>query len=179
MRPPSSRLALASPCYEWRNSCRFRKMSEGFRTMHNASRSAYPWSQAEDELLGGLIRSRISASSISVILQRTTRAVRRRAEVLKISWKAARAQSTYMRPVRPKRIAPLKWTMKEDQLLAQFIASGYCEKNIATQFARSVNSIRIRASKLKISLKIGNRKAIHAIAFNPPFSSVAHGNLLD
>lgn len=132
-------------------------MSEQFRAMRTASRSAYPWLQAEDELLDALIRSRLSASSISVILQRTTRAVRRRAEVLTISWKAFRAQPPFTR-AQPKLTAPLRWKPEEEQLLSQLIASGYCENNVAQQLGRSVYSIRIRASKLKMSLNVKNRK---------------------
>ena len=65
-------------------------MSQIVDNVRNASRSNYPWSQAEDERLCVLIESRMSASRVAVSLQRTTRSIRRRAEVLRISWKAPR-----------------------------------------------------------------------------------------
>jgi hypothetical protein len=53
-------------------------------------RSGESWSLEEDLRLKQMVSDGRAAREIAFILSRTTRAVRRRTEVLKISWKAAR-----------------------------------------------------------------------------------------
>jgi hypothetical protein len=53
-------------------------------------RAGKAWSVREDQLLLKLIRGGRSATQVAVVLLRTTRAVRKRAEELRISWKSRR-----------------------------------------------------------------------------------------
>jgi len=53
----------------------------------SVSRSGKEWSCREDQLLTSLIMGGRSASQVAAALLRTTRAIRKRAEVLKVSWK--------------------------------------------------------------------------------------------
>jgi hypothetical protein len=55
-------------------------------------RSNEPWTSAEDERFRGFLEDGKTARIISMDLQRTTRAIRRRAERLKLSWRKARGK---------------------------------------------------------------------------------------
>ncbi len=63
--------------------CDGRKMSDVFRANK-------PWSVAEDEQLLTLMAEAKTARAIAACFKRTTRAVRRRAERLKLSWREAK-----------------------------------------------------------------------------------------
>jgi hypothetical protein len=51
------------------------------------SRSNRPWSKDEEELLAELMAEGRRVTEISKILLRTTRTIRRRSELLKLSWR--------------------------------------------------------------------------------------------
>jgi serine/threonine-protein kinase RIO1 len=57
--------------------------------MSNVFRANKPWSLAEDERLRALMAEGKTARAIAAYFKRTTRAVRRRAERLKLSWRKA------------------------------------------------------------------------------------------
>lgn len=61
--------------------------------MNAAPRSNKPWTiEEQNQLLIGLASGK-SATAIASELKRTTRAIRRRAEVLELSWKSSKSQS--------------------------------------------------------------------------------------
>ncbi|MBN8986609.1 MAG: hypothetical protein J0H42_00070 [Rhizobiales bacterium] len=59
-------------------------------------RSNEPWTPDEDELFRMLVEEGKTARTISTTFRRTTRAIRRRAERLNLSWRKARDKTTMM-----------------------------------------------------------------------------------
>ena len=86
---------------------------------------------------------------ISQCLRRTTRSIRRRAEILKISWKAAKSQ--YSRPTQQKGPAPARWHAEEETLLREMILVGQKEDAIAMALQRTVLAVRNRMYAVKRS----------------------------
>ncbi len=115
------------------------------------SRSGKAWLESEEALLKTLMYSGKDASTISVILNRTTRAIRRRAEVLRLSWKATRGSRTPICAV--SRVAPPRWNVEEDNLIRDMIIAGRNDSVIARDLGRTISAVRNRAYKLKLSLK--------------------------
>ena len=116
------------------------------------SRSGRAWPESEDALLKTLIRSGKDALTIALYLNRTTRAIRRRAEILRISWKANRGSRTPI-CVASRRSTHPPWTIQEDNLIRDMILAGCNESIIATELCRTISAVRNRAYKLKLSLK--------------------------
>jgi hypothetical protein len=56
----------------------------------SAKRAGEPWSSEDDQQLRIAMLQGRTARGIAIQVQRTTRAVRRRAEILKLSWLASR-----------------------------------------------------------------------------------------
>jgi hypothetical protein len=103
-------------------------------------------------LLKTLVFSGKGASSVSQYLSRTTRAIRRRTEVLRISWKATREKNIHTRKV-TKRAPHAPWKVEEDILIHDMIVAGCNEIIIAKKLGRTIYAVRNRAYKLKLSLK--------------------------
>jgi hypothetical protein len=66
--------------------------SVGSREPITTPRSNQPWARDEDERLRALMEAGKTARAISMDFRRTTRAIRRRAERLKLSWRKAKVQ---------------------------------------------------------------------------------------
>ena len=86
---------------------------------------------------------------ISQCLRRTTRSIRRRAEILKISWKAAKPR--YSRPTKQKGLAAARWQAEEETLLREMILVGQKEDAIAIALQRTVLAVRNRMYAVKRS----------------------------
>ena len=84
---------------------------------------------------------------ISQCLHRTTRSIRRRAEILQISWKATKAH----RPQTMKRKgqASRRWQGDEETLLREMILAGDKEDAISSKLRRTVSAVRNRMYALK------------------------------
>jgi hypothetical protein len=117
-----------------------------------ASRSGRGWSGSEDTLLKTLVFSGNGASYVAQYLSRTTRAIRRRTEVLKISWKVTRENEVPSRKL-TKRAPNVSWKAEEDLLVHDMILAGCNESIIAKELGRTIYAVRNRAYKLKLSLK--------------------------
>ena len=113
------------------------------------SRFNQPWSLSEDEWLTRMAASGAKVPRISQCLRRTTRSIRRRAEVLKISWKAAK--SHYPRPTQRKGLAAARWQAEEETLLREMILVGQKEDAIAMALQRTVLAVRNRMYAVKRS----------------------------
>ena len=105
-------------------------------------RSNKPWSELEEALLRKLISEGNRVLDISRCLNRTTRAIRRRAELLKISWKT--------------RSPSVRWKVEDDSRVREMIMAGYSDRVISRELSRTPSAIRRRAYKLKLSLKISD-----------------------
>jgi len=119
-----------------------------------------PWTEDEQDLLRAMILNGENAVSIARRLNRTTRAVRRRAEVLKLSWKAARARAA--QASRTKRPPFVQWGADEERLLKQLFKAGHTEQDISRQVGRTTIAIRTRLYKLGLKAKSSHRDAIAA-----------------
>jgi len=77
------------------------------------------WMAEEEDLLGTMILSGENAACIAKRLNRTTRAVRRRAEVLKLFWKAGRAPD--LNAPRTKLPAFARWKADEELVVKKIV----------------------------------------------------------
>ena len=89
-----------------------------------------------------------NAAYIAKRLNRTTRAVRRRAEVLKLSWKAARVNAP-----RAKRPAFARWKADEELAVETLFKAGHSEEQISRQLGRTNIAVRSRLYKLGFKMK--------------------------
>src|SRR4051812_8096030 len=87
---------------------------------HVHTRSNHPWSPSEDEWLRKMARGGAKVKRISQSLRRTTRSIRRRAEVLQISWKTAK--SPWPRSIRQNSSVSSNWHTTEEKLLLNYEA---------------------------------------------------------
>ena len=108
-----------------------------------------PWSASEDEWLTRMVAAGAKVPRISQCLRRTTRSIRRRAEILKISWKAAKPHRPP--PAKRKGSAALPWQADEETLLRQMILAGDKEEAIANRLQRTVSAVRNRMYAVKRS----------------------------
>ena len=83
--------------------------------MNLARRANHLWSSEEDSELTGLMDDGQSAKAIAIKLKRTTLLIRRRAEILKASWR--RKKTSTEKPALRKGPPKLSWTPEEDETL--------------------------------------------------------------
>jgi len=105
----------------------------------------------EEYLLSTMILNGENAAYIAKRLNRTTRAVRRRAEVLKLSWKAARARGSNAPPA--KRPAFARWKADEELAVERLFKAGHSEEQISRQLGRTNIAVRSRLYKLGFKMK--------------------------
>ena len=119
-------------------------------------RSNKSWSGLEDALLRKLVSEGNGVLDISRRLNRTTRAIRRHTEILKISWKTS-ARSSRMQPCLNSERSPyVRWKVEDDSRVREMIMAGYSEIVISQELGRTPSAIRKRAHRLKLSLKISD-----------------------
>jgi hypothetical protein len=101
-----------------------------------------------------------SAPTIAAQLKRTTRSVRRRAEVLHLSWKGHPVPVAGLKPDRVDStdvtiplIANPRWTPDEDDRLRRLIEEGRSAAVVSERLKRSQPAIYTRAKKLGINLQ--------------------------
>jgi hypothetical protein len=122
------------------------------------TRPRRPWSSEDDEQLRLSMTSGKSAPDIAVALERTTRSVRRRTEILKLSWKGKSAfvgggtmpghlgsmsANAYL-------IASPRWTPEENDRLRRLAENGATASTIAARLNRTRAAIYTRAKKLDV-----------------------------
>ena len=121
------------------------------------TRSREPWSPEEDHELGMLMANRKPAPMIADHLKRTTRSVRRRAEVLKLSWKGNSASgetgvfkltNVSSTRVNLPHVASPQWSSDEDDRLKQLAKEGQSAREIAERLKRTRPAVYTRAKKL-------------------------------
>ena len=105
----------------------------------------------EEALLSTMILSGENAACIARRLNRTTRAVRRRAEVLKLSLKAGRAPG--LNAPRTKRPPFARWKADEELVVEKLFKSGHSEEYISHQLGRTNIAVRSRLYKLGFKVK--------------------------
>ena len=105
----------------------------------------------EEDLLSTMILNGENAACIARRLNRTTRAVRRRAEVLKLSWKAGRVQG--LNAPRTKRPPFARWKTDEELVVEKLFKSGHSEEHISRQLGRTNIAVRTRLYKLGFKMK--------------------------
>src|SRR4051812_38435227 len=110
-----------------------------------------PWTAEEQELLSAMILNGENAVSIAKRLNRTTRAVRRRVEVLKLSWKTGRSRA--VQASRTKRPPFVRWGTDEELTIEQLFKAGHTEQDISRQVGRTTIAIRTRLYKLGLKTK--------------------------
>ena len=113
-------------------------------------RSNESWMAEEEYLLSTMILNGENAAYIARRLNRTTRAVRRRAEVLKLSWKAARVGLNAPRAKRP---AFARWKADEELAVERLFKAGHSEEQISRQLGRTNIAVRSRLYKLGFKMK--------------------------
>jgi hypothetical protein len=133
------------------------------------NKSNGPWTAQEQDLLRAMISNGENAASIARRLNRTTRAVRRRAEVLKLSWKAGRARA--VQPSRAKRPPFVPWRADEELFIEHLFKAGHTEQDISRQVGRT--SIAIRTRLYKLGLKTKSPRG-DAVVSHIDFGMVSH-----
>jgi hypothetical protein len=121
-----------------------------------------PWSSDEDDQLRSDMASGKSARTIAADLKRTTRSVRRRAEILKLSWKGkttlaaskASADPQHSTIVKIPLIASPRWTPQEDESLRRLLKEGQSVRTIAERLKRTRAAVYARAKALKPGLEV-------------------------
>lgn len=124
-----------------------------------ATRSRRPWRPEEDRLLRiGMANGR-AATTIAAQLKRTTRSVRRRAEVLKLSWRGNSVTEAGPKPdsgvsadMTTALVANPRWTPEEDDRLRRLVEEGRSALVISERLKRSQPAIYTRAKKLGVNL---------------------------
>ena len=117
------------------------------------------WSDSEEELLKTLISRGAKVANVSFCLGRTARSIRRRVELLKLSWKTARRQAkSSLRTNRIKRSPRLPWTDEEEILLCELLCAGNDEQATSAKMGRTIYAVRNRASRLRLSLKVSSKE---------------------
>jgi hypothetical protein len=115
---------------------------------HNRS-----WSGEDDLILRELLAERKNVIDISRLLGRTTRSIRRRVEVLRLSWKRNGVASTAHEEKKGKRLRRFRWQTQHDASLRELVVAGLNDHDIAAKIGRSIYAVRNRASRLKLPLK--------------------------
>jgi hypothetical protein len=115
------------------------------------------WLPGEEDLLRKLVGAGAGAREIAKRLKRTTRSIRRRAEILGLSWRAARLNgeaAEIERRMLPtgKRQSARRWAAQEEDTL-RALASVEDIEEIARRLQRTVKAVQIRASMLQLSLR--------------------------
>jgi hypothetical protein len=105
----------------------------------------------EEYLLSTMILNGENAAHIARRLNRTTRAVRRRAEILKLSWKAGRGRG--LNAPRTKRPAFARWKADEELAVEKLFRAGHGEEHISRQLGRTNIAVRSRLYKLGFKMK--------------------------
>jgi hypothetical protein len=162
-RVHSRKSCVSFPLYlsrsgEWWIRCRQAKTqlcSSG--NMNLIRRPRRPWKSEEDDQLRLSMTSGRSAPEIAVALERTTRSVRRRAEILKLSWKGK--STLRLGEAKPNQvgsasvkalIASPRWTPEEDDRLKRLAEEGATASAIAERLRRTRAAIYTRAKKLDV-----------------------------
>ena len=112
----------------------------------------HPWSPSEDQWLTRMAAAGAKVPRIAQCLRRTTRSIRSRAEILQISWKAAKTFSTLS--TKAKRLAARPWSAAEESLLRELIVAGVREDAIAIRLHRTSLAVRNRNYALKRSARV-------------------------
>ena len=101
-----------------------------------------------------------SAPTIAAQLKRTTRSVRRRAEVLKLSWKGNSISVVGSKPdhvastsAKIDLVANPRWTPEEDDRLRRLVEEGRSAAVISERLKRTQPAIYTRAKKLGVNLQ--------------------------
>jgi hypothetical protein len=128
-----------------------------------------PWTPEEDDQLRISMANGKSALTIAADLERTTRSVRRRTEILRLSWKAKSAlavgtadrltpsgvQTDHVGPTNVKithhLIASPRWTPEEDDRLRRLADEGRSAGVTAERLKRTRAAVYTRAKKLGVT----------------------------
>jgi hypothetical protein len=119
-----------------------------------------PWSSEDDDRLRLGMVSGKSAPAIAADLERTTRSVRRRTEILKLSWKGkpasghdeAKPRQASSTSGKAPLVASPRWTPEEDDRFRRLADQGGTASAIAEQLKRTRAAVYTRAKRLEVRL---------------------------
>jgi hypothetical protein len=133
---------------------------DGKGNMRVTARPRRPWSSDDDDRLRLGMKSGKSAPAIAADLERTTRSVRRRTEILKLSWKGkpaaaddeAKPRHVGSTSVKAPLVASPRWTPEEDDRFRRLAGQGGTASSIAEQLKRTRAAVYTRAKRLDVRL---------------------------